>query len=139
MPPSVKNIRFIKMKLTNENIAKTVEDVENFFRKAKVSNRDVMKIILLIEGALVLWQEHFGANTEFKFNKRSWFGTYKVTIKVKDKPFKSVANRKLRRRNDFQQRYNAKSPAPRRRADDLSLRERLQRNNCFVRKRTQAD
>ena len=75
------------MKLTNENIAKTVEDVENFFQKSRVSRCDTIKIILLIEEALLLWQEHFGENTEFKFDKRSLFGTYKVTIKVKDKPF----------------------------------------------------
>ena len=58
------------MQLNNENIAKTVRDVENFFRKAKVSNRDVMKICLVVEETLIRYQKRFGAAHEFSIYKK---------------------------------------------------------------------
>lgn len=43
------------MELSNENIAKTVADIQNFFEESKVSRRDVLKICLVVEEALLRW------------------------------------------------------------------------------------
>ena len=76
--------------LSNENIAKTVEDVENFFTKAKVSNHDVIKICLVVEEALIRCQERFGVGQDFKIYKKSLFGTPKITIRIKNEPYNPI-------------------------------------------------
>ena len=59
-PPSVKNIRFTEMKLTNKNINGAIENIRAFFENAKVSRKDVIKICLVVEEALLRYQEKFG-------------------------------------------------------------------------------
>lgn len=75
------------MKLSNNNIAKVVEDTQDFFEQAGVSKRDVTKINLVFEESLLRWQEYFGAEQEFQVQTRKWFGTPKVLIRLKGAPF----------------------------------------------------
>ena len=71
------------MKLNNENIDKTVEDIRKFFERAKVSKRDLLKINLIAEESLLRWQENFGEEQEFSLKTRYLFGTPKVIIRLK--------------------------------------------------------
>lgn len=80
------------MELSNENIAKTVEDIQKFFEESKVSRRDVLKICLVVEEALIRWQEHFGTAHEFKIYKKRWFSVPKIIIRVKGEPFYPLQN-----------------------------------------------
>ena len=56
----MKNIRFTEMKLTNKNINGAIENIRAFFENAKVSRKDVIKICLVVEEALLRYQEKFG-------------------------------------------------------------------------------
>ena len=62
------------MQLSNDNVARAVEDIEKFFRQANVSDRDCVKIQLVVEEALLLWQKHFGTERDFdvKIYKSKW-------------------------------------------------------------------
>lgn len=80
------------MELSNENIAKTVADIQNFFEESKVSRRDVLKICLVVEEALIRWQERFGAEHKFKVYMRKWFSAPKVVIRLADEPFNPLKN-----------------------------------------------
>jgi len=75
------------MKLTNENIAAAVEEIQKFFEQADVSTRDRTKINLLIEEALLRCSEHFGEEKDFEIKTRKWFGTPKVLIRIRGKEF----------------------------------------------------
>ncbi|MBR4904205.1 MAG: cation:dicarboxylase symporter family transporter [Selenomonadaceae bacterium] len=75
------------MELSNENIAKTVEDIQKFFEESKVSRRDVLKICLVVEEALLRWQERFGEEHKFKIYMRKWFSAPKIVIRLADEPF----------------------------------------------------
>lgn len=75
------------MKLTNKNIAAAVEDVQNFFQQAGSSQKDVMKICLVVEEALLRYQEHFGENHEFELYTKKFFSAPKIVIRLKGKPF----------------------------------------------------
>ena len=75
------------MKLTNDNIAQVVEDTQVFLKEAGVSKRDVTKIHLVFEEALLRWQEYFGAEQDFQIQTRKWFGTPKVLIRLKGESF----------------------------------------------------
>ncbi len=50
------------MKLTNNNIAQAVEDIQKFFAQADVSERDRTKINLIVEEALLRCREFFDAS-----------------------------------------------------------------------------
>ena len=75
------------MKLTNENIAATVEEIQKFFEQADVSRRDRTKINLLVEEALLRCSEHFGANHDFELKMSKWFGTPKLLIRIRGAAF----------------------------------------------------
>ncbi len=75
------------MKLSNENIGKVVENAENFFAKAGVSQKDKIKISLALEESLLRFQDHFGADSNFSITSRKWFSTSKMTIRLKGAPF----------------------------------------------------
>ena len=75
------------MKLTNENIAAAVEEIQKFFEQADVSTHDRTKINLLIEEALLRCSEHFGEEKDFEIKTRKWFGTPKVLIRIRGKEF----------------------------------------------------
>ena len=66
------------MKLSNENIAKSINEIENFFESTKIPRKDKLRISLLLEETLLRYQEKFGENYEFKVVIRKWFGTPKV-------------------------------------------------------------
>ena len=80
------------MKLTNENIAQTVEDIQNFFAQANVVHRDRLKIQLVVEESLLRWQKHFGTEKDFDVQMNKWFGTPKVTIKIFGEEFNPLEN-----------------------------------------------
>ena len=80
------------MKLTNENIAAAVEDIQNFFEKLNVSKQDKIKLCLLFEESLLRCQEKFGENHEFELVKRKWFGTPKVMIKIWGEPYNPITD-----------------------------------------------
>ena len=48
------------MKLTNNNIAETIEEIEEFFESLNVPPKDKIRLGLLIEEALLRYQEKFG-------------------------------------------------------------------------------
>lgn len=75
------------MNLSNDNIAQVVEDTQDFFDRAGVSKRDVTKMNLIVEEALLRWQEHFGAEQDFQVQTRKWFGTPRVLIRLKGAAF----------------------------------------------------
>ena len=75
------------MELNNENIAAAIEDIQKFFEKERVPHKDVVKICLVLEEALLRYQEKFGATQEFNLYKKRWFSAPKVIVQVKGKPF----------------------------------------------------
>lgn len=78
------------MKLTNENIADVIEEIQDFFESLDVPRRDKVRISLLIEEALLRYQEKFGEEHEFKLVIRKWFSTPKVLIKIKGFPYNPI-------------------------------------------------
>ena len=87
------------MKLTDENIAEVMEKVEEFFASAHSSQTDKLKLSLILEDSLIKCQENFGEDHEFKVITRKWFGTPRILLKIKGKPFLSV--RHVRNAADF--------------------------------------
>ena len=75
------------MKLTNDNIARAVEDIQKFFEQADVSERDRTKINLIVEEALLRCQENFGTEKDFELKTRKLFGAPKVLIKIRGKAY----------------------------------------------------
>ena len=82
----------IYLKLSNENIAKTVKEIQKFFRSLDISKQDEMKICFLFEESLLRYQEKFGENQEFKLIKRKWFDTPKVMIKIFCDPYNPITD-----------------------------------------------
>ena len=74
------------MKLNNQNIAHVMEEIEKIFDSTNVTHKDKLKISLLIEESLLCYQETFGEEQEFTFITRKWFGTPRISIKIKGKP-----------------------------------------------------
>lgn len=74
------------MKLSNENIDKLINDIEDFFKRARVSQNDTVKLCLLIEEALLQYQAKFGENYEFNFKMRKILSAMKIIIRVKGEP-----------------------------------------------------
>ncbi len=75
------------MKLTNQNIADVVEKIQNFFEPIKLPKKEKIRILLLIEEVLLRYQEKFGEDHDFDFVKKKWFGTPKISIKIKGTPY----------------------------------------------------
>ncbi len=75
------------MELSDKNISKAVEEVEEFFEKAGVSRKDKIKISLMIEEALIRFQERFGEKKVFKITKKKWFNEPKVIVRIKGEAF----------------------------------------------------
>lgn len=75
------------MKLTNEDIGKVVDDAENFFEKAGVSQKDKIKISLILEESLLRYQDHFGSDYDFKVTKKKLLGASKMTVSLRGDPF----------------------------------------------------
>lgn len=78
------------MKLTNENIDKAIEKIQDFFESLDVPHRDKIRISLLLEESLLRYQEKFGEDHEFKLIIRKWLGTPKVLIKIKGVPYNPI-------------------------------------------------
>lgn len=70
------------MNLSNQNIALVVEDILEFFDKTGVSDKDKIKIRLVIEESLLRWQEHFGEQKNFQVQKHKRFGAPSISIKI---------------------------------------------------------
>ncbi|MBR5913403.1 MAG: cation:dicarboxylase symporter family transporter [Selenomonadaceae bacterium] len=75
------------MKLTNGNINDVVEKIQSFFESVKVPKKDKIRLCMLIEESLLRFQEKFGEDYEFNFVTRKLFGTPRVSIKIKGKPY----------------------------------------------------
>lgn len=75
------------MELTNKNIAGAVEDIRAFFEKAEVPHKDVIKICLVAEEALLRCQKKFGMSHEFFLYKKKWFSAPEIIIRIKGEPF----------------------------------------------------
>ena len=78
------------MKLSNQNIADVIEKIQDFFDGLKVPRKDKMRISLLLEEALLRYQEKFGEDYEFELIIRKWFGTPKVLIRIQGKPYNPI-------------------------------------------------
>ena len=86
------------MKLSNENIGETVDEIVEFFRESKVSKKDLQKIGLLVEEVLLRYQEKFGEEQEFTLKSNKWFGAPKITIKLTGENYDPLLNPQ----NDFE-------------------------------------
>jgi hypothetical protein len=75
------------MKLSNQNIGKTVEDIQKFFETAGVAKKDILKICLILEDSLIQYQEKFCKDHEFTIRGKSWFNPTKIIIRLKGEPF----------------------------------------------------
>ena len=75
------------MNLSNRNIAQAVDDIQKFFQQAKISERDKLRINLVVEEVFLRWQEHFGAEKNFQMQMRNWFGTPSLRIKIQGDEF----------------------------------------------------
>ena len=73
------------MKLSNQNINDAIEEIQKFFDSLNVPRKDKIRISLLLEEALLRYQEKFGEDYEFKLIVKKWFGTPKVLIKFSPK------------------------------------------------------
>lgn len=78
------------MKLSNENINDSIEEIQNFFESLDVPHKDKLRVGLLLEEALLRYQEKFGEEHEFKLVIRKWLGTPKVLIKIKGVPYNPI-------------------------------------------------
>lgn len=78
------------MQLNNKNIADSVEKIEKFFESASASTKDKIRLRLLIEEALLRYQEKFGEDYEFSFITKKWFGTPKILIRIKGTPYNPI-------------------------------------------------
>lgn len=78
------------MKLTNKNIDKVVEKIQKFFEPINIPKNDKVKIKVLLEESLLRFQEKFGEDCNFKFVTHKWFGTPKILIKIKGKPYNPI-------------------------------------------------
>ena len=75
------------MRLSDDNIEKTAEDIRLFFANASVSKDDCIRICILAEEAMLCYQKEFGEEYEFSITKRRWLGVPKVVIRLQGKPF----------------------------------------------------
>ena len=80
------------MNLSDQNIARAAEDIQAFFAQASVSQRDKLKIQLVVEETFLRWQKHFGAEKDFEVQTRKWFGSPRVLIKIKGDEFNPLEN-----------------------------------------------
>ena len=84
------------MQLSNENIAAVVADTQKFFKQSGVSKRDTLKIQLVVEEALLRWQDYFGETKDFevRIQMRKWFDTPKFLIVLKGDEFNPIEESK---------------------------------------------
>ena len=75
------------MRLSDDNIEKTVDDIRQFFANSSVSQDDCIRIRILVEEALLCYQKEFGEEHEFSLLKRRWLGVPKILIRLEGKPF----------------------------------------------------
>lgn len=78
------------MKLNNQDIAVTMEKIEKFFEKVGVSEKDKLRICFLFEETLLRYRDNFGAEHNFEIITKKWFGTPKILIKIKGKPYNPI-------------------------------------------------
>ena len=78
------------MKLTNQNIAEAVKEVQEFFEELDVIKQDKIKICFLIEESLLRYQEKFDEDKNFSLVTKKWFGTPKILIKIKGAPYNPI-------------------------------------------------
>jgi hypothetical protein len=72
--------------LSNRNIGTVIEEVDGFFRERRVSDRDIIKLKLAIEEALLRFHDHFGNRTEAMMDTGRW-GSPAITFRVKGDGF----------------------------------------------------
>ena len=124
------------MELTNKNIDGAIKDIRAFFENAKVPHKDVLKICLVVEEALLRYQEKFGSKHEFNLYTKKWFSAPKIIIQIKGElfyPLKNDSDDDTSLSNDIMQSLLHFDEA-----NDLSLRKRLQRINFLFDEGTQA-
>ena len=78
------------MKLSNKNIADVIEEIQGFFESLDVPHKDKLRVGLLLEEALLRYQEKFGEEHEFKLVIKKWFSTPKVLIRIKGVPYNPI-------------------------------------------------
>ena len=80
------------MKFTNQNIAETVEDIREFFKRVGTSEKDVLKICLVLEESLLRYQERFGESQDFEVYRRKWFRAPEIILRINGEPFNPLKN-----------------------------------------------
>lgn len=78
------------MKLSNANIADSIKKIQAFFDSLKVPRKDKFRVSLLLEEALLRYQEKFGEDYEFHLTIKKWFGTPKVLLRIYGKPYNPI-------------------------------------------------
>ena len=76
-----------EIRLTDESINTTVEDLKDFLTSRKVPEKDVLKLGLLIEEALLRLRDKFGREKKATV-MTSGFGGARITIKVQGDCFR---------------------------------------------------
>ncbi len=77
------------MKLSNEDISKVVDDIDSFLQNTGVSRKDRIKIILIIEEFLILYQKQSGSEHEVEISTKNILNNSRITIRIKGEPFNS--------------------------------------------------
>ena len=80
------------MKLTNENIMHTAEEMEQFCGQHKVDSRQCKRISLEIEEILLNLQAHFGCEAEYYSSKKSYLGFPLLRISLQGERFDPLAS-----------------------------------------------
>ena len=75
------------MKLSNEDIAEVINKMGDCFESANVPRKDKMRLSLLVEEALLRFQEKFGEEQQFTVIIKKWLGMPKVFIRLKGRAY----------------------------------------------------
>ena len=80
------------MVLSNSCIAQAIEEVTSYFESTGISRNDQIRLRLLIENALLTYQERLGEDTDFDMSFRK-AGVHKAVFRVRGisiDPFENV-------------------------------------------------
>ena len=75
------------MNLTNENIDAAMRDIEDFFDGAGISRKDTIQLCLVLEEALLRYQENLGDWKKFELYTKNRFNSPTAIIHVKGDAF----------------------------------------------------
>lgn len=72
----------MSLKLTNKNIADTIDAVRRFCKDNKIDDANAIQSALALEETLIAYQEQFGEDGDYTYLTSRLFGTCKIILKV---------------------------------------------------------